>query len=215
MLGVKRMPRPLSESRKPESRRKTSVCAGHAPATNRFTPRLPRTALRIAGEGAERSEAGEGRLHLTLIHHSNEVFHLVDHTPDRGRVFENAPAMPLVQPETLERCFLVRLAPDRTSELLDRDRPLALHQAFSRGSVSRRPRISPTFLPRRAATARGLVARPKATKVALIMLCGFGLPIDLATTSCTPSASKIARIGPPAMIPVPALAARTTTWPAP
>src|SRR5437763_13231684 len=41
MLGVKRMPRPLSESRKPESRRKTSVCAGHAPATNRFTPGFP------------------------------------------------------------------------------------------------------------------------------------------------------------------------------
>src|SRR5437763_8140083 len=60
MLGVKRMPRPLSESRKPESRRKTSVCAGHAPATNRFTPRLPRTALRSAGEGGERSETGEG-----------------------------------------------------------------------------------------------------------------------------------------------------------
>src|SRR5438477_12827068 len=28
MLGVKRMPRPLSESRKPESRRKTSVLRG-------------------------------------------------------------------------------------------------------------------------------------------------------------------------------------------
>ena len=45
--------------------------------------------------------------------------------------------------------------------------------------------------------------RRKAWKVALIMLCGFDVPIDLATMSCTPSASKIARIGPPAMIPVP------------
>src|SRR5580692_7408961 len=143
------------------------------------------------------------------------MLHLADHTANRGRVFENAPAMPLVQSQTLECCFLVRLASDRASELLDGDRPLALHHGFSRGSVSRRPRISPTFLPRRAATARGLVALPKATKVALIMLCGFGLPIDLATTSCTPSASKIARIGPPAIIPVPGLAARTTTWPAP
>src|SRR5438270_6859453 len=58
MLGVKRMPRPLSESRKPESRRKTSVCAGHAPATNRFTPRLPRTALRLAARRRVRLEAG-------------------------------------------------------------------------------------------------------------------------------------------------------------
>src|SRR5207248_10177278 len=60
MLGVKRMPRPLSESRKPESRRKTSVCAGHAPATNRFTPGFPGQPCAPAGEGAERSEAGEG-----------------------------------------------------------------------------------------------------------------------------------------------------------
>src|SRR5712671_3111362 len=36
--------------------------------------------------------------HSTLFHHPNEVLHLVDHTPNRGRVFENAPAMPLVQP---------------------------------------------------------------------------------------------------------------------
>jgi ribosomal protein S5 len=67
----------------------------------------------------------------------------------------------------------------------------------------------------RAATARGLVARPSASKVALIMLCGLDVPTDLATTSRTPSASKIARIGPPAMMPVPCGAARTTTLPAP
>src|SRR5438132_2853561 len=100
------------------------------------------------------------------------MLHLADHTPNRGCIFENAPAMSLVQPKTLECRFLVRLAPNRTSELLDRDCPLAFHHAFSRGSASRRPRISPTFLPRRAATARGLVAWPRATKVALIMLCG-------------------------------------------
>ncbi len=47
------------------------------------------------------------------------------------------------------------------------------------------------------------------------MLCGLVEPIDLATTSLMPSASKTARIGPPAMIPVPAGAARRTTRPAP
>ena len=35
------------------------------------------------------------------------------------------------------------------------------------------------------------------------MLCGFEEPSDLATTSCMPSASQTARIGPPAMMPVP------------
>ena len=37
----------------------------------------------------------------------------------------------------------------------------------------------------------------------------------MATMSCTPSVSKTARIGPPAMMPVPALAARSRTLPAP
>src|SRR5436190_6675610 len=61
MLGVKRMPRPLSESRKPESRRKTSVCAGHAPATNRFTPGFPgQPCARWEREGPAHRE-GEGQ----------------------------------------------------------------------------------------------------------------------------------------------------------
>src|SRR6266481_1882958 len=152
---------------------------------------------------------------LALIHNAHQVLYFVDHASYRRRVLQNALAVPLVQPEPLQGRALVRLAADRAPGLHHGDRLLDLHHTASRPSASRRPRISPTFLPRRAATARGLVARPSATKVALIMLCGFGLPIDLATTSWTPSASKIARIGPPAMIPVPAFAARTNTWPAP
>src|SRR3546814_11385898 len=44
---------------------------------------------------------------------------------------------------------------------------------------------------------------------------GFDVPTDLVTTSATPSDSKIARIGPPAMMPVPAGAERSVTRPAP
>src|SRR4051812_26834056 len=95
------------------------------------------------------------------------------------------------------------------------DRVRVSHHAFSRASLCGRPRISATRLPRRAATARGLVTWPSAANVALIMLCGFDVPTDFATISCTPSASKMARIGPPAMMPVPGLAARTITLPAP
>ena len=47
------------------------------------------------------------------------------------------------------------------------------------------------------------------------MLCGLEVPMDLVTTSCTPRVSNTARIGPPAMTPVPAGAARRTTRPAP
>src|SRR5207248_2989011 len=131
-----------------------------------------------------------------------------------------------VEPEPLQRRLLIVAAADRAAGLHDRDGFLARrrsrrwcgtlgHHALSRLSASRRPRMSETFLPRRAATARGLVRCPNASNVALIMLCGLELPTDLATTSCTPSASKMARIGPPAMIPVPGFAARTMTLPAP
>ena len=69
---------------------------------------------------------------------------------------------------------------------------------------SRRPRISADLLAALAPRPRaGSSPGPSAAKVALIMLCGLARPIDLATTSWTPSASKIARIGPPAMMPVP------------
>ena len=55
---------------------------------------------------------------------------------------------------------------------------------------------------------RGELSCCRATNVALIMLCGFDVPTDLATMSLMPSVSNTARIGPPAMMPVPAGAAR-------
>src|SRR5579872_5774404 len=172
-----------------------------------------------------------GRLHaartserwvrVLFFHDAEEVLDLVDHAAHRRRVFEGALAMPLVEAQALQRRFLIMAAADRAAHL-DHGHGFLFctalcHYAGSRAAVSlsRRPRMSPTFLPRRAATARGELMRASAAKVALIMLCGFELPIDLATTSCTPSASKIARIGPPAMMPVPGLAARMITLPAP
>ena len=62
---------------------------------------------------------------------------------------------------------------------------------------------------------RGELSLARATNVALIMLCGLDVPTDLATMSLMPSVSKTARIGPPAMMPVPAGAARSVTLPAP
>ena len=62
---------------------------------------------------------------------------------------------------------------------------------------------------------RGELSCCRASNVALIMLCGFDVPTDLATMSLMPSVSNTARIGPPAMMPVPAGAARSVTLPAP
>ena len=50
---------------------------------------------------------------------------------------------------------------------------------------------------------------------AMFLCRGFGEPTHLASTSFTPSTSNTARMGPPAMIPVPAGAARIMTLPAP
>ena len=83
------------------------------------------------------------------------------------------------------------------------------------GVASRRANSSDTFLPRRFATDRGDAHRSNAANVALTMLCGLRLPSDFATTSPMPSVSNTARSGPPAMMPVPATAVRSTTLPAP
>ena len=50
---------------------------------------------------------------------------------------------------------------------------------------------------------------------ALITLCGFAVPKDLATMSLIPSTSHTALTGPPAIIPVPFGAALNFILPAP
>ena len=154
--------------------------------------------------------------------------HLVDHAADRRRIGQLARPVPLVEPEADQRRALVLRTPDRAADLGDADglagrRGLCCFLAiggYSRAaaaaaSPSRRPNRSLTFLPRFAATARGLDISVRAANVALIMLCGLLEPIDLATMSWSPRVSNTARIGPPAMMPVPGLAERTTTLPEP
>ena len=55
----------------------------------------------------------------------------------------------------------------------------------------------------------------KAFIVALITLCGFAVPTDLATISLTPNTSHTALTGPPAIIPVPFGADLNLIFPAP
>ncbi len=50
---------------------------------------------------------------------------------------------------------------------------------------------------------------------ALITLCGFAVPNDLATISLIPSTSQTALTGPPAIIPVPFGADLNLIFPAP
>src|SRR5215831_15368355 len=147
---------------------------------------------------------------------AHQVVDLGDHAADRRRILEHAAAPHPVEAEALEGGALVLMAADRAGDLGDLQGLVGHHAlSFTSAASPRRPSRSPTRLPRRAATLRGELLVTSAENAALIMLCGFEVPIDLATTSCTPSASKMARIGPPAMMPVPGLAARNTTRPAP
>src|ERR1700730_392561 len=153
---------------------------------------------------------------------AHQMAHLLDHAAALGRICELAAAVALVQPQADQRATLVFRAADVAARLGDLDllvghgpAPPSLPYAASTAVSSRRPKRSPTFLPRRVATMRGELSCCSASNVALIMLCGLDVPTDLATMSLMPSVSNTARIGPPAMMPVPAGAARRVTLPAP
>ena len=84
---------------------------------------------------------------------------------------------------------------------------------------SRSPRFSALALPPSSIAVRPPWLHPSgassASKVALITLCGFEVPIDLVSTLEIPATSITARTGPPAMIPVPSEAGLSSTCPEP
>src|SRR5208283_2453085 len=147
---------------------------------------------------------------------------LGDHAAVGRRVGDVRLAADLVQAEALQRFALHARPADRARDLHERNRLIGGHcrapnyeSVASASTPWRRDWIVETLRLRRCATERGLSSCESASNVARIMLYGFEEPWLLATTSCTPSDSNTARIGPPAMMPVPAGAARNTTRPAP
>src|SRR6185437_14768237 len=70
-------------------------------------------------------------------------------------------------------------------------------------------------LPRSSLTLAASRKCSSASKVALITLCGFEVPIDLVNTFWIPATSITARTGPPAIMPVPSGAGFKSTWPEP
>src|SRR5690606_24460132 len=128
----------------------------------------------------------------------------------------------LVEPETDQGRALHLVTTDRRADLLDNNGLLLSHDLSPDLSYQASTAVSPrracsseTLRPRREATERGLSTRLSASKVARTMLYGLAVPCDLATMSLMPSVSNTARIGPPAMMPVPGTAARRMTLPAP
>src|SRR5260370_13016891 len=147
---------------------------------------------------------------------------LRDHATIGGRVEDARAAADTFEAEALQRLALRARAADGAGDLLHGDGLLHAHgchcpheSAASASTPWRRDCKVDTLRLRRCATDRGLSSRDRASKVARTMLYGLEEPWLFATTSCTPSDSNTARIGPPAMMPVPAGAARRTTRPAP
>src|SRR5712691_10403633 len=155
------------------------------------------------------------------VHHPHQMPHLGDHAPRLRSVGQLAHAADAVEAEPDQRLALRMLAANCAADLLDLDHfaglahlglpalTLAQSAACSASPVSRRrPCSVDTLMLRRAATERGESWCLSASNVARTMLYGFDEPSDFATTSCMPSVSNTARIGPPAMMPVPGGAAR-------
>src|SRR6516162_179469 len=180
----------------------------------------------LAGAGT----AGEiGKLHGLVLHDFDEVGDLGDHAAGLRRIDQLGDTADLVEPKPDEGFALRMIAAHRAAGLPHFDglacpfgaihwrAPRALDQsAGASASTSRRRACSAeTLTLRRAATERGESWRLSASKVARTTLYGFEVPSDFATTSCMPSVSNTARIGPPAMMPVPGGAARRKTLPAP
>src|SRR5215469_730453 len=72
---------------------------------------------------------------------------------------------------------------------------------------------SSAALPRTPATNSLFFSFFSASKVALMTLCGFVVPIDLVNTFCTPAEVITARTAPPAITPVPSGAGFSSTIP--
>ena len=77
------------------------------------------------------------------------------------------------------------------------------------------PRTWLTLRPRSLATCSGRRRLVSPCIVALTRLIGFWVPMLFVSTSRIPASSSTARTPPPAITPVPGLAGRRTTWPAP
>src|SRR5690349_2551489 len=146
--------------------------------------------------------------------------HLRDHAAGRRRIGQLRHPADLVEPQPDQGFPLAVVAARGAPGLLNLDglagtlaHSLLHHPLYSTAcspsAPSRRRACSAdTLMLRRAATERGESCRLSASKVARTMLYGLDEPMDFATTSCMPSVSNTARMGPPAIMPVPAGAAR-------
>src|SRR5690606_3502302 len=126
--------------------------------------------------------------------------------------FQGALAVDLAQAQAAHGVTVRLPRAGHALDELDRESCLVCHRDAPPADQLKR---SSTDLPRLAAISAGVVERLSASIVARTMLYGLLVPRLLATMSVTPITSNTARIGPPAMMPSPALAGAISTLAAP
>src|SRR5262245_24003268 len=177
------------------------------PPERAFWPLWPRPAVLPQPEPTPRPtrwrsffEPGAGLSELSRID-SHQVVDLVDHAAHRRRVRDLDRLIDLFQAQAAHR---------RAMRLLDaRDAAQQRHLDLLHAV------ISSTRLPRRAAISAGVLIDLSPLSVARTTLYGLVEPKHLASTLVTPITSNTARIGPPAMMPVPSCAGCISTRAAP
>src|SRR5699024_1306816 len=136
----------------------------------------------------------------------NQVVYLADHTPDFGGISQHTAAGDAAQTQAANRLPGRLLGTDDGTYEGNLDLFLS-HDYY--------PRISSTVLPRLAAISAGVAQSRRPLSVGRTRLYGLLEPRLLATTLRTPMTSKMARMGPPAMTPVPSEAGEIRTRDAP
>src|SRR5690606_15768416 len=132
----------------------------------------------------------------------------------RGRVLQLADLVDPLQSEAEDRIPMATRGPACAADQLDLQ-GLLRFVAHRLRSGTAQPRISSTDLPRLAAVSDGVDSWVNAFSVARTRLYGLLEPWLLATTLVTPITSNTARIGPPAITPVPSSAGEMNTRDAP
>src|SRR6185312_15052302 len=127
----------------------------------------------------------------SLAFHPDKIVDALDHAAHRRRVDELHLLVDPLEAQAQHRRAVPALAAVR-----------ALHQD-DLDLLGAHDRISSIFLPRLAAISEGVFIACSPFRVARTTLYGLVEPKHLASTLVTPMTSNTARIGPPAMMPVP------------
>src|ERR1700674_3882992 len=167
---------------------------------------MPRPTRRLARVLPSAGLIALSRISALALH---EVIDLIDHSAYRRRINKHYRLVETFQTQTANRGAMRLL---RSNDALDQRH---FHRFLCSVGHCSHPKISSMVLPRLAATSEGRVISSNPFNVARTTLYGLVEPWHFASTLVTPITSNTARIGPPAIIPVPSEAGCMKTLAAP